>query len=596
MSIPENILNEVQKKIFGQRSENLTPLEINNLFQLPITPDFNLTIHEALENKAIDPDVSLLQAIPRAKIRDYLIPIALCLRYGADANMYVEAPRVGIIHILGYVYTILGNTNIKISGMKSDPIDENILNTIVLMLIAQGSLPSLPIFDSKGGKIREYTEKQPTVREWLNEQGYSSIINRVGSANELQKTVDKDSLAILSILLDKDKLISRDYKDQDLSLAIRCFSVMSLDKIPISNVKNMLDFKYLEDSVTYLNSNAYQKLLNSGQMPSYVLINKILTDMRVYKNIGKFIAVNELERMLLSSVSFGTQLDQAQLNMISTMGNNIHDSVMKDYEQPYWRKICKSPSKEIPERLQKLAISLNIDPTLNKSSICENITELSKADKEVIKESSKRRQQIRLAANLGHINDFIGENIPTMICRNKALLPHDPFEYNDIDIAYYRDVQGAIWCFTRDSFISILETGLNPYNSTVLPESFKEELKYKVNILERLGIDVNFAKPPVTFTSAVDSLTSHDSISEKSSEHIINLFIQRASENNISSTTVRSLAKQNMIDALRSIGYNIDLSTLSTQHSLITTAYIVVNLDSKTTSQFFNTLNSVDYY
>jgi hypothetical protein len=611
----DNMLNEVQRKIYGQRNETLTPIEINRLFQSPVTPEFNLTIYRALQRNAINPDVTILQAIPRAKTKEYLISIALCLRFGADANMYVDAPKLGTVHILGYVYTVLGGDK-----FSDDIADNNVLNTIVLMLIAKGSRSSLPMFDRKGGKIRDQTEAPSTslsVNEWLNDQGYVTILNKIntGDSSQLQQTVDKESLTILSILLDMPTIVGRNYEPQDMVLAIRAFSPISFDKIPIPTTRIMADFKSLDDSVVYLNSDAYQKLLNKGQLPSYVLVNKILIGMRSYRNNDRIIAVQELEKMLLSSISVGTQLDLDQLNIISTMGRDILDAVNKEYDQPYWRKICKSPNfnpnpnpntsgttinqRNIPEPLRRLAISLNIDPNMSQSAICENITALSKSDKEALKEASRRRQQLRLAGDLGQMNEFLNGKIPNLVCRNKALLPNDPLDYNDIDIAYYRDDQGAVWCFTSDNFESILESGVNPYNSIMLPNSFKEELQYRINILKRLGINatdigIYTSKIPITFNTSIDNLTSKDVITEKTSERLLESFIQLAGKNGISPVTIRSLSKDNMINALRSIGYDINISSLSTSHALITTAYIIdiINrTDPDSITPFFNSLN-----
>jgi hypothetical protein len=599
------MLNEVQKKIYGQRNEKLTPVEINRLFQAPITPEFNLTIYRALQRNAINPDVTILQAIPRAKTREYLIPIALCLRFGADANMYVDAPKLGTVHILGYVYNVLGGDRF---ADESDVADENVLNTIVLMLIAEGSRSSLPMFDRKAGKIRGETDVPSTslsVAEWLNDQGYSTILDRVniGDSSELQQVVDKESLAILSILLDMTTLMARDYESRDMLLAIRAFSPISFDKIPTPDTKIMMDYKSLDDAVTYLNSTAYDKLIKRGQLPSYILINKILIGMRGYRNLGRIIAVQELERMLLSSITVGAQLDQDQLSIVSVMGPDILNAVTHEYEQPYWRKICKSPNPkgETPEPLRRLAISLNIDPSMSQSAICDNINTLSKADKEVLKDASRKRQQIRMAGDLGYMNEFLNGKIPNLVCRNKSLLPHDPFDYNDIDIAYYRDDQGAVWCFGSDSFATILESGVNPYNSTVLPTSFKEQLQYQINVLKRLGVDASrgeigiyTSRIPITFSRSIDSLTNKDVVTEKTSEQALDSFIQMANRDGISTETVRSLSKERMMDALRSIDYNVNLAPLSTSHALITTARIIeyVNrTDPDSVKIFFNSLN-----
>lgn len=602
------MLNELQKKIYGQRNERLTPVEINRLFQSPITPEFNLTLYQALRRNAINPDVTILQAIPRAKTREYLIPIALCLRFGADANMYVDAPKLGTIHILGYVYSLLGGDRFSDDANIAD---ENVLNTIILMLIAEGSRPSLPMYDRKAGKIRtdgDMPSSSLSVVEWLNDQGYNTILNRVsiGDSSELQKVVDKESLTVLSILLDMPNLVGRDYESRDMLLAIRAFSPISFDKIPTPDTIVMMDYKSLDESVTYLNSSAYEKLVKRGQMPSYLLINKILIGMKAYKNLGRIVAAQELEKMLLSSIAIGTQLDQDQLAIVSIMGQDVLSSVTKEYEQPYWRKICKAPDapgalSTTPEPLRRLAISLNIDPTMTKAAICESINNLSKADKEALKDAARRRQQLRLAADMGTMNEFLGGKIPNLVCRNKVLMQQNPLDYNDIDLAYYRDDQGAVWCFGSDTFASILESGLNPYNSTLLPESFKEQLKYQINVLKRLGVDagrgeigIYSSRIPITFDKSIDSLTSKDVVSEKSSEQALELFIQLAGRNGISPETIRNLSKDQMMAALRSVDYNVNLAPLSTSHALVTTSRVVEHInrvDPDSIKTFFNSLN-----
>jgi len=618
------MLNELQKKIYGQRNERLTPTEINRLFQSPITPEFNLTLYRALQRNAINPDVTILQAIPRAKTREYLIPIALCLRFKTDPNMYVDAPKLGTIHILGYVYSLLGgdkfsDDNDRFSGESLDNkpsglssiADENVLNTIVLMLVAKGSRPSLPMYDRKAGKIRtdgDFPSSSLSVVEWLNDQGYKTILERVntGDPSDLQKFLDKESLTALSILLDMPSLIGRDYEPKDMLLSIRAFSPISFDKIPTPNTVTMMDYKSLDDSVTYLNSFAYDRLIKRGQMPSYLLINKILIGMKTYKNLGHIIAIQELETMLLSSISVGTQLDQDQLAIISTMGQDILAAVTKEYDQPYWRKICKAPNPPgtnslTPEPLRRLAISLNIYPTMNKSAICDNINNLAKADKEALKEAARRRQQLRIAADMGTLNEFLGDKTPNLVCRNRSLLQQNPFDYNDIDLAYYRDDQGAVWCFSSETFSSILESGINPYNSTLLPDSFKEQLRYQIDVLRRLGIDANrgeigiySSRIPITFDKSIDSLTAKDIVSEASSEQALNLFIQLAGRNNLTPDTIRNLSKEQMMNALRSIDYTVNLAPLSTSHSLVTTSRIIEylnRLDPDAVKNFFSSLN-----
>ena len=584
----EPMLNELQNKISGKRETQLSPGEINRLFGVPVTPEFNVTLYLALKRKAIDPDVTILQAISRARTKEYLIPIAMCIRFGADTNMYVDVPKFGKVHMLGYVYYVLGGDRFT---EEVGTFDETVLNSIILMLIVSGARPVSAMFDPKGGKIRGMNEEITTkisVTEWLDEQGYANILDRInsGDVSNLSKIVDADSMVILSILLDNPTLMGRDYEPRDMTLSIRAFSLTSFDSIPTADTKIMMDYKALDESVTYYNAYAFDQLVKRGQIPSYLLINKILAQMRVYKTRGHLIVVQELEKMLVTSVNVGVQLDPDQMNIISTLGKDVLDTVNRDYEQPYWRKVCRIPDLqgEVPEKLRKLAISLNIDHTMSKTAICESLTTLSKSDKEALKEAAKRRQQARVSSDLGYINEFIGGKTPALVCRNRGMLPHDPFDYNDVDLAYYRDDQGAVWCFGSDTFESILETGINPYNSTILPDSFKDQLRYQINTLKRLGINngcggMLTTRIPLTFSKAIDTLTAKDSVTDQPCEQFMRNFVQLANLNNVSADTIKSLNKQQLMDALRTIDYDVDLSGLSTSHALSTVAHILSDLN-----------------
>lgn len=594
LSTTPTLLDELQKKIYGSRDSQLTPVEINRMFSYPITPEFNLILYRGLQRSALNPDITILQIIPRAISKDFLIPIALSLRFGADPNMYVAAPKLGTIHILGYVYNLLYNT------------DNEILNTIVLLLIAQGSRPSLPMYDSSAGKIKDDITKPVSisVRDWLSDQGYNTILNRINTADlsSLSKYVDQDSLKGLSILLDRPSLLTTNYVKDDLLLAIRSFSMVSFDKIPISDAIVMMDYKTLDDAVYYFNADAYNKLLDKGQMPSYILINKILIAMKKYRATGNVVVVNELQNMLISSISRGTQLDQDQLAIVSVMGQEILNSITKEYEQPYWRKICKNSNTTeavpAPERLRRLAISLNLDPSMTKAGLCANISNLAKADKESLKQAARRRQQLRMAANVGSMNDFVGDQTPTIVCRNRQLMLNDPINYNDIDLAYYKDASGAVWCFTSDSFSSLLETGVNPYNMVKLPDSFKDQLRHQVEVLDRLGINntIYSSRIPNTYDKAIDSLTEHDSLTEVSNDDQLRAFVNLATNNGVSIDTIKNLTKERLVSALRSINYDVDFEPLTTQHSLVTSSWIISYVNEISPNDvkiFFDSLNYV---
>jgi hypothetical protein len=365
----------------------------------------------------------------------------------------------------------------------------------------------------------------------------------------------------------------------------------------------MMDYKTLEEAVTDLNATAYTRLLARGQTPSYVLINRLLIDMKYFKDQGGIIALKELEYMLVQSVNMGAQLDLDQRTILATLGPDILDVVNKSYTVPYWLKVCKSTASRTPAELKHLAAALNLDPSMSTAALCNNISALAKVDKDALKEAAKRRQQLRMIADLGTMNEFLNGKMPNLTCRNRSSFTHDPLEYNDVDIAYYRDDQGAVWCFPSDTFGALLETGVNPYNQTLLPESFLTQLKYQIDILRSLGIQatevgVTVAKVPATFLSAIDSLTSPDTITEKTSAQAVQEFISRGSANGIAPQTIRGATKDQLMAALRTINYHVNLTPLTTSHALVTTARIVNHVarsEPAALQTFFPALSSEQY-
>jgi hypothetical protein len=374
------------------------------------------------------------------------------------------------------------------------------------------------------------------------------------------------------------------------------------DAIPIADTIVGMDYGGLADSVTYLNSATYDKLLKHGQTPSYLLINRIITGMKAYRTAGRVIPFQELQKMLTLSLDLGIELDQDQYNLITGMGADVVEVINRSYKQPYWRKICsvKTSVGAIPDSLRQVAISLNIDHTMSKASICDALIGLSKADKESLKEAARRRQELRMAGELGTINEFLNGKTPILACRNRSTLRYDPMDYNDLDLAYYRDDQGAIWCFSSDAFASLLESGINPTNNTILPQSFKDQLQRQIDALQKLGINaargavgVGSAGMAPTFPAMVDRLTSPDIINEKGSQTQLNNFMELGLANGVGSETLKTLTKDNMSAGLRAIGFDYDLTPLSTSSALVATARIINYVDPASAQTFFTAVSAI---
>jgi hypothetical protein len=467
--------------------------------------------------------------------------------------------------------------------------------------------------------------------------------------------------------LNDKSLATTPYVAKNYSLAIRAFCDLDIIKsIPFDTTVKIFDYKVLYDCLDFVNFEVFKYLITfddgsseiaavdkttySGGVgdgatggvigakeyfvPSYVFINEILIRMKE-TNFDYVLIFNELKNFIIATVNVGIQYDQEQYIIINSL--NFTKEFNDAYQIPLWKKLCSNirdttvysgsgAVSAVNPTIKKLAISLNIDPTLDARSICENLTRMSEIDGEKLKDANRRRQQMRINANLGYIYEFTtssvpqrmkspartpistassgvtpgfipGNGSPELRIKNADKLPFDYLDYNDMDIFFYRDSNDDVYAITSELFDSVLETGINPLTlnetrNNKLSQVVLLKIKQKKDILRLLYIEpdplgVYSANIPVSFADSVDSLKKKDVVSEKQALDLVNKFIILANYNGVSAQQVRNYTKKDMMKKLKNIGFDINLEPLSTSHALVTTAYIVLNIDVKNNRKFF---------
>lgn len=641
-----NGLDQLQRLILSQRSEDLSALELRDLLTPPISPEMVLYLESALQRGVLNPSNLLVQAVARATTRETLIPIALALRYGANPNTYVNVPGIGTMHILGYVYVTLGN-----AGQADSPV----INAIIIMLVISGARSIMPIFDTDAGRVRShinFNETQdrhgPSIMGWLGDQGYVTILPDIQEGFGM---VEPGFLNQIGILLDRNDLVTLPLVGVDLQLAFaarsrgvlgRWFDQTVVESSNDDDLRTLLNEQGLSGlAIDFLNGEAFRRLVDLGYIPDYNTVNLLLVRIRQYQAIRDRLSSQQLEEMLLEAVRYGTTLDRDQFAMLASMpfGRTFSDTILQEYNQPYWRKACRqasgvsqpNPSREqldpvrpleantartslrptqVPTRLRRLAVSLGVDPSQNRNEICEALDRLASADPDRLRQAAIRRQQARVSANLANVNEYVGSTSPPMlVCRNQSMLDRqgNPYEYNDLDLAAYRDGSGAVWCFTRDMFESVLETGVNPYSLQPIPESFRIAMQNQLDMSRRLGL---LDTRPIRFTEAIDQLRSRDHPDPNSrqgssdctnctdeSARIVDTLVQTGTLYGVPAERIRNLTRPQMEQLLQVMGSEpLPLASLTTSHALVTFARQVQDIlrrQPDLASMFFSNLNAM---
>ncbi len=567
---------QFRKLLLGSRKEPLTGVELDALLQGTPSSEFILQLLVGLKNKNISADQLLIKAISNARAEDDLLPVALALRFGASPNLYVNVDNVGVIHIIGFSY-------IKLQGSADTPV----INAIIIMLKASGTKSVNPIFDTKGGGIKTESEliAMMSVDQWLSDQGYGSILPLVeDSYDQVQPTF----LTKIGSLLDRMDLI---ITPVSLPEIIKDHS----SNVLTANINQVSDAEYsLGLALRYLNLTAFEMFLDHGMVPDYVFVNRMLIQMKVYRRDQDGLSYTQVREMLEASIIRGIQLDHEQFTLLTTIDSATADDISKKYQKPYWQKTCSVTGAQATDELKLLAFSLNIDPTSSKETICQNLAALSKADPSALKGAAIRRQMTRISSDVTSIEDFLTRpDLRKYLCRNRTLTDRNPYEYNDIDISYYKDDGGAVWCFTSDQFDRLRDNKTNPYTGERLSDMFMEGLSRQRNMVKRLGITTTDVK---TYSEAIDDLTKRDTISNKNSEQITRAFTDMAHINGVSQEELNNLSQRQMTAVLLSLGNNTDLRRLTLSHAKITfyrIGYRMIRDKSDIAASFFNNLKAV---
>lgn len=576
------------------------------------TPEGRLQLKTLLVKGSQDRGMVLLKAIEMGKTSLDLLPIAMCLRYGASPNMYINSRGLSAhIHLLAFVHKVLTTTQVG----------EDYPDTLIALLIMAGADLTKPVYDEKMGGIRSEEElltpsstiyDGPTVREWLRNEGYP-LVEQYHLRGGINNVIDVPVRRMLSILLD-----SREYMalySQDMgSPQINSMIFKSLGDNVIAGL-NLESYQILwtkgniASAFKNLNVKGFNYVVKSGQLPTYPDINDMLVlaqrymekskkeepDMKTVKNTQiankHAIAVGAIVDMIRISVNNGVVLDSHQRDILGGLDQKFFDEVNKAYEQPYWKKACFNPKqKEVPERLRKLALELNI-PTSSHEEVCTQLKRIHQSDKKEVKESAMRRKQVKLGADHGYISEFVNGAVPSLACSNSAKINGRPSDYSDLNISSYRNSRGNVYCFTSDKYEDILSTKHNIVSGgrEKFPDEFLDEVAFKLSVLKKAGFDLTRA--PAHLTETLDTLWEVDKYEDTPVN--IDRIVESLEDSGITRKKFLSLKA----DQIQAIADNLSIRSnfrlLTSRHAVMTLAWVLNWTKEKNPSLYKNIVSGV---
>ena len=462
----------------------------------------------------IEPE-EVIKNLNKNMLDDYgfLLLLGFLIRNGLDVNYYFTGPYNVRIHIAVYLNNLNPNARQRLYIF-------DILETAGSNFSLSGYTGGL---DNRGKQVREITGY--TINNMggsinlktLFKAGNNNIImdykylKNIVLDQKFSNEEKQDIFGFLENLNDNEKFLMRSVI-MYLSVttgAVNCLKEATDEPLFLNKLGNMSQSTYM--AINSQNIDVFEVVLNKGAECNYLCITELIARHNEASANDDKILAKAYGDMIEYAVLTGSRIDNYQLQYLSLEASvELIEKVRSNHEEPEWKKACNrtvpGDKKQFPvKRLRQIAFDLNIDFNLSPSTICDKLEKISNIDRMEFAKSSIERQEERVERALMEVGDIRdGEALERRKCNAKSTLINNPYAYNDARMAFYKDDEGELWCFTSDFFDSMIESKRNPYTNKPLPKIFLETIKTQKNILEFL--DLAKTKDSRTIGQAVEEI------------------------------------------------------------------------------------------
>ena len=331
--------------------------------------------------------------------------------------------------------------------------------------------------------------------------------------------------------------------------------------------------------------------------------------------------------MLDESIRMGIRIDPYQYHFLLQIDPAATKRILREYQEPYWQKICRIEMKLPPtkdnlkfkgdlpinsDELTEMAFNLGLPNNPDRKSLCRELTKISADNPSKLEQAAIRRQVNRIAADVSAPEEYLkGVDQKGLLCRNRALdklKGKNPYAYNDVDLAFYRGQDSAVWCYTSDEFPNLLTDQINPITRKPLPTKLLTEMKHKQDQTQAVGITPRDpANPPLTYKEGLQKLHQIDTINNRENQRIEKAFFKMANSHGVDKENINKLTKDQaeflLIEFLQMNGENttkrrLELTPLDSSYSRMTfirVGYEILSYNSELVPKFFQSVKMIGF-
>lgn len=491
--------------------EHFTPSKIDHIIADCVTTEDEQKstriglFEQMIVTKMIDANDALPIVVKEVKKPTDIGMMIICLRHGANPNLYVDVKGLGTAHILTYAFSVHYTNN------------RSLFEIIYGILLLKGSSTMSTSYQEDFNPYGIISEiKLECVYEWIvnNSKGVFKLPSVASEFLTYVKSNNCKTPEIYAIFLN-DTTICKWEPDM-------------IQYLLYSRNPNWKGLNVIDKDPTYLKigfnatfADIVIAMLDDGLRPSYVDFSFWVGH---YKTICSYgidddYLIGECERMFIELVKRGFQIDLYYLDEIGSINPQFRTILLDEYQRPLYSKVCSYRDDQyIPDEIKNIALYLGVPEGYNKDTFCNSIEHITSAELDSILKANQKRNMQSIGSRLNFLTDFINSSGMGM-CDNRSDFGENPLDYPGNLLAYYKDNSNKTWCFLSRDFEKLLHSKINPSTKVDLPVEFLKRLAVQTETLKFFNVPLS---EPKTISKLLTELRKPEVPTNTKTNEIVN--------------------------------------------------------------------------
>lgn len=264
------------------------------------------------------------------------------------------------------------------------------------------------------------------------------------------------------------------------------------------------------EAVHSYNGKAVQLMIDNSFVPKYNHVDRILFIAMKKKDEALPISAEILMGILVMMSERGTSLDNQQMRIAGIISQPTFTRLSEIQLEPYWQRTCRTPNKYVRKDIRQLARTLDLDPEMEKSALCDEFSRIIQGTTSSLNAASQRLQEDKVTVPMTSIGDLVQPRSglrtrPTKsrsecsaasdllpedgTCANASHLSRPVGTFSKLDLHRIRDSSnGRTYCFESVDYPTLLRTKKNEYTGASLTTMDIEAITAKYKTITELGL------------------------------------------------------------------------------------------------------------